>query len=104
MNYKKVLSIVLGCLLFIETPFSAQAVSLSSVISPKTNIVGEQSVSDKIEPSEGDSPSQESEELLISDTAEQAEVISPSQEPSEELPSSQEPAREEHLSQETAEN
>ena len=57
MNYKKVLSIVLGCLLFIETPFSAQAVSLSSVISPKTNIVGEQSVSDKIEPSEGDSPS-----------------------------------------------
>ena len=104
MNYKKVLSIVLGCLLFIETPFSAQAVSLSSVISPKTNIVGEQSVSDKIEPSEGDSPSQESEELLISDTAEQAEVISPSQEPSEELPSSQEPAREEPSSQEAAEN
>lgn len=52
MNYKKILSVVLGCLLLAETPFSSQAASISPVVSPKTNISGELSVSDKKEASE----------------------------------------------------
>ncbi len=47
MNYKKILSIVLGCLLLAETPFNSQAASISPVNSPKTSISEELSVSDK---------------------------------------------------------